>query len=272
VKRALADFLPLSFTVTRFAVSSLFLLLVMAVKREPFRIERADAVPVIRLGLIGIMLYNILFMEGLKNTTAANSALFISSSPLFAALVLTLTGKRRPGPGDVAGLLLSMTGVVLVLASRPGGLSLGRDDATGDLLTIGAAFFWALYTVLARPLVERHSALKVTAYSMATGTLLLIPVSAGDLAAQQWTSISAGAWGSFAFSTFLSGGLAFTLWYDGVRRLGVTRTVAYHYLVPFIAVVFAALFLHERIVSLQIIGGILILVGVYAVQRNTSRS
>ena len=272
VKYALAEFSPLSFTVARFALSSLLLLLVMAVKGEPFRIERADAVPLVRLGFIGIMLYNILFMEGLKETTASNSALFISSSPLFAALVLALSGKRRLGPGVVAGLLLSMAGVVLVLASKPGGLSLGREDAAGDLLTLGAAFFWALYTILAGPLVEKYSAVKVTAYSMAAGTVLLVPVSAREVAAQPWTAVSAGAWGSFAFSTFLSGGLAFTLWYDGVRRLGVTRTVVYHYLVPFVAVLVAALFLHERVVPLQVIGGGMILAGVYTVQRDTSRS
>ncbi len=101
---------------------------------------------------------------------------------------------------------------------------------------------------------------------------MLLAIGARDMAAQQWTSVSAGAWGSFAFSTFLSGGLAFTLWYDGVRRLGVTRTVVYHYLVPLVAVLFAALFLHERIAVLQVIGGAMILAGVYVVQRDVPRS
>ena len=270
VKYALAEFSPLSFTVARFGASSLFLLVVMAARRESFRIERTDASAVIRLGFIGIMMYNLFFMFGLRYTTASNSALFISASPLFAVLVLAVMNKQVIGPRTAAGLLLSMVGVLCVLASKPGGLSLNRTDAAGDLLTLCAALFWALYTILARPLVEKYSAIKVTAYSMAAGACMLFSVGAGDLAAQQWASLSAGAWGSFAFSTFLSGGLAFTLWYDGVRRLGVTRTVVYHYLVPFIAVLFAALFLHERIVVLQVIGGVMILAGVYVVQRTGS--
>ncbi len=271
VKYALSDFSPLSFTVARFAVSSIFLLVVMALRRESFRIERSDVAAVIRVGFIGIMMYNLLFMFGLRYTTASNSALFISASPLFAVLVLGLMKRQRMAAPVSAGLLLSMIGVICVLASKPGSLSLSREDAAGDLLTLCAALFWALYTIFARPLVEKYSALKITAYSMASGTVMLLPVGARDLIVQQWTAISAGAWGSFAFSTFLSGGLAFTLWYDGVRRLGVTRTVVYHYLVPFIAVVFAALFLHERILLLQIVGGAMILAGVYVVQRDTSR-
>jgi drug/metabolite transporter (DMT)-like permease len=85
---------------------------------------------------------------------------------------------------------------------------------------------------------------------------------------QSWSSISLRSWTAFSFSTFVSGGIAFTLWYQGVQTIGVTRTVVYHYIVPFVAVLFAALFLGERISFLQIIGGITILAGVYIVQRN----
>ncbi len=271
VKYALNEFSALSFTVARFAVSSLFLMAFMRAMREPFRIDRSDVYPVLRLGFVGIMMYNLLFMFGLQYTTASNSALFISASPLFAVLVLGLFKQQQIGSRAASGVLLSMIGALCVLSSKPGGLSLDRADAAGDLLTLCAALFWALYTILARPLVEKYSALKITAYSMAAGTVMLAPVGASELIAQHWSAISAGAWGAFAFSTFLSGGLAFTLWYDGVRRLGITRTVVYHYLVPLIAVVFAALFLHERIVLLQVVGGVMILAGVYIVQRDERR-
>ena len=60
--------------------------------------------------------------------------------------------------------------------------------------------------------------------------------------------------------------MAYVFWYEGVRRIGVTRTIAYHYLVPFVAVIAAALFLGERVTSLTILGGIAILAGVALVQ------
>ena len=266
VKYALTDFTPLSFTVVRFALASLFLIVVMLAGREPFAAERRDIGPVVRLGFIGITLYNLLFMYGLKYTTASNSALFISSSPLFAALVLAFLEKRPIRLPVGIGLLLSTLGVFLIIRSKAGGISFSRQDVAGDLLTLCAAFFWALYTIMARPLVGKYAPVKVTAYSMAAGTLLLLPLGAGDLMRQSWGAISFKSWAAFAFSTFIAAGVAFTLWYQGVKRIGVTRTVVYHYLVPFIAVVFAALFLHEQITLLQVSGGALILLGVYLVQ------
>ncbi len=267
VKYALADFSPLSFTALRFFLSALFLFFVMLVNREPLAMERRDIGAVFTLGFIGITLYNILFMEGLNYTTASNSALFISSSPLFAVLILTLKKKGRVNARIIAGLLWSTSGVFLIIRSRPGGLSFSCRDLVGDLLTISAAAFWALYTIKAKPLLEKYSAVKVTAYSMATGTALLLPVGGYELLHQSWSSVSVWSWAAFAFSTFVSGGIAFTLWYQGVQTIGVTRTVVYHYIVPFVAVLFAAFFLGERITFLQIFGGLSILAGVYLVRR-----
>lgn len=269
VKYALSDFYPLSFTVVRFALSSLFLVMVMVINRDPLGLERRDRAAVIRLGFIGITMYNLLFMYGLKYTTASNSALFISTSPLFAALILGVSQKRAIKLPVGIGLLLSMFGVFLIVQSKSGGITFSRQGVGGDLLTLCAALFWALYTIQARPLLEKYSAVKITAYSMAAGTMLLLPIGFSEIVHQSWTAISVKSWAAFAFSTFISGGVAFTLWYQGVKRIGVTRTVVYHYLVPFVAVVFAALFLNERITVSQIIGGILILIGVYVVQRKT---
>ncbi len=266
VKYALTGFSPLSFIVVRFALAALFLMLVMLIGRESFSLERRHIGAVVRLGFVGITVYNLLFMYGLKYTTASNSALFISTSPLFAALILSAAEKRRISPPVGLGLLLSTVGVFLIIASKPEGITLSRDDVAGDLLTLCAAVFWALYTILARPLVEKYAPVKITAYSMAAGALLLLPLAAVDIANQSWSTVSVGAWAAFSFSTFVSAGVAFTLWYQGVKRIGVTRTVVYHYLVPFIAVVFAALFLNERITVLQAAGGAAVVAGVAIVR------
>jgi drug/metabolite transporter (DMT)-like permease len=272
VKYALADFSPLSFTALRFFLAALFLIAVMVVNREPLAMERRDILAIFKLGFIGITLYNILFMEGLNHTTASNSALFISSSPLFAALILALKNSVRIIAQTIAGLLLSTCGVLLIIQSRPDGLSFSRRDLAGDLLTIAAAAFWALYTIKAGPLLKKYSAIKVTAYSMAAGTVLLLPISGYELLHQSWSSVSVRSWAAFSFSAFVSGGIAFTLWYQGVQTIGVTRTVVYHYIVPLVAVLFAALFLGERIAFLQIIGGISILAGVYLVQSRNNQA
>jgi drug/metabolite transporter (DMT)-like permease len=266
VKYALNDFYPLSFTIVRFSLAAMFLVCVLIMTGESLRIERKDISPLIRLGFIGITLYNILFMYGLKLTSATNSALMISLSPLFAALIQGISKKERITFRSGLGILLSSVGVFLILQGGQGGISFSRHDLAGDLLTICASVCWALYTIKSKPLLQEYSAVKVTAYSMAMGSLLLLPISLRELARQSWSGVSGQAWAAFGFSTFVSGGIAFSLWYQGVQRLGVTRTVVYHYFVPFVAVIFAALFLGERLSIVQIIGGAGILTGVALVQ------
>jgi len=269
VKFALTDFLPLSFTIVRFFVAALFLAGVMFVTGEPFAIERRDRLAIVKLGFIGITLYNLFFMYGLKYTTASHSALFISLSPLFAVLLQARMGKERLTPAIALGLLLASTGVYLVISGRQGGFSFTASSLNGDLLTLCASVLWALYTLKAKPLLEKYSAVTITATSMAAGTVLLLPIGLHELLNQSWTAVSPQSWAAFGFSAIVSAGIAFSLWYQGVRRIGVTRTIAYHYLVPFVAVVFAVLFLGEHITLLQVAGGIAIIGGVAVVQRVT---
>lgn len=267
IKYALRDFGPLSFTIVRFFLGSLFLFCVLFMNREPLGVDRKDRPSFILLGLVGITLYSIFFMVGLKYTTASNSALFISLSPLFAALIQTASGKERLTPAGGAGIALATLGVVLIIQGRFGGLNFTFDGLRGDLLTLTASALWALYTIRARPLLGKYSPVKVTAYCMAAGSLMLLPVGVPDLMRQSWRTISLSSWAAFGFAAFIAGGIAYSLWYQGVKRIGASRTIVYHYLMPFAAVLFAALFLHERITALQVLGGVAILAGVALVQK-----
>ncbi len=272
VKFALTDFHPLGFTVVRFALAALFLFIVMLVYRESFTIDRRDRWKIVRLGFIGITLYNLFFMYGLKYTTAANSALLISLSPLFAAVIQTATGKERLSGRIIAGLVLSSLGVFFIIRSHQGYPVFSSARAGGDLLTLCATFSWAFYTIWARPLLEKYSAVTVTAYSMFAGAILLFPLSLPGMVSQSWSAISGPSWSALLFAAFIAGGVAYVFWYHGVKQFGVTRTMVYHYLMPFAAVLFAATVLGEKITLLQTAGGIAVLAGVYLVQsknRNT---
>lgn len=269
VKYSLAEFLPLSFTVIRFFLGALFLFGVLLLGREPLRVQRGDIPALARLGIIGIALYNIFFMEGLRLTTASHSALLISLSPLFAALIQAALGRERLSFRIAVGIALASAGVYLIINNR-GALQHNRAALPGDLLTVVASMLWALYTLTAKPLLEKYPAVKVTAYSMAIGSGVLLPVSIPDLVRQQWGAVSALSWGGLAFAAFISGGIAFSLWYRGVKQIGVTRTIMYHYLVPLVAVLVAAQFLGERFAPSQALGAAAILTGVFLAQKKTA--
>jgi len=266
VKLALSDFLPMSFTVVRFFLASFFLISFMMLSQEPLSIDRRDRPAFIKLGVLGITLYNLFFMYGLKYTTASNSALFISTSSLFAVFIQAASGRERVTARIVTGIVLASVGVIFIIRGHGGDLTFSSSGLFGDLLTLVAAVLWALYTITAQPLLEKYSAVKVTAYSMTAGSILLLPIGLYELVRQSWTGISFQSWFALGFAAFFSAGVAFTLWYQGVKRIGVTRTIVYQYLVPCVAVIVAVFFLGEQISMLQLLGGIAILVGVFLAQ------
>ncbi len=266
IKFSLSDFHPLSFTVARFLCAGLFLLLLARLTGRFVPIDRRDRCSLLRLGVIGITLYNILFMFGLKFTTASNSALFISLSPLFAALIQASTGRERISGRMFLGLCLATLGAVLIITGGSRGFSFSSEGFLGDLMTVCASILWALYTITAKPLLEKYPPVLVTAWTMTSGSILLLPVAFPAIRDQTWTAIPASAWAAFLFAALVAGGIAHTLWYDGVKRIGVTRTVVYHYLMPFAAVSFAAIFLREAITPSQLAGGGSIIAGVALVQ------
>ena len=272
VKLALADFHPLGFTVVRFGLAAVFLVAVMLIGREPLAVERRDRFAIVRLGFIGITLFNIFFMYGLKYTTVANSALLVSLSPLFGALLGIAWGGERLTVRAGAGLALSTFGVFLIIRSHYGATSFSSPGIAGDLLTLGAPLTWAIYTASAKPLLEKYSAVKIASYSMFAGCVLLLPLSLPGLISQHWASLSLRTWSAVSFSAFIAGGAAYALWYRGVKQIGVTRTIVYHYVMPFAAVLFAALATGEKIAALQIAGGAAILAGVYLVQSQNGKA
>ena len=267
IKHALTEFLPLSFTVVRFAIASAALFCVMALRRERFAVSRSDLPAIAALGLAGITFYNLLFMQGLQLTTASHSALFISMSPLFAAAIQVIRSRERLRSTLVLGLLLASAGAYCIIRSSHGEVRFDSETVTGDLLTICASVLWAFYTVLASPLLERYPPVTITAWSIAAGTVLLLPASAGELSRQHWGMISAGSWAALGFAALFGAAAAYVLWYEGVKRIGATSTIAYHYLVPFIAVLVSALFLGDAVTPLTVAGGAAILGGVALVQR-----
>jgi drug/metabolite transporter (DMT)-like permease len=274
VKFALRDFGPMGFTVLRFSSAAVVLFIAARLMREPIMIAPPDRGPVVKLGLIGIALYNVLCMYGLRLTTAAHAALFISLSPLFGALIRYASDRERPGIRTAAGFLIAFAGALLIITSgtEHTGVPAEAPRRIGDLLMLGASFAWALYTVTAGPVLAKYPPGTVTAWSMVAGSAMLLPPALIEAGGQDWSAVSPASWAALIFASVFGGGIAYSLWYGGVKRIGATRTIIYHYLMPFVAVLFAAIALGEIITGLQLAGGGFILSGLWLVQGPDKRN
>lgn len=269
MKRAMGEVEPLAFNAVRCTISIFVLWALQRWPRRPRPTAPPDASTWLRVagvGFLGHSFYLTVFMLGLARTTSGSAALLIASSPLWTAAVARLAGMERLGRLQVFGLLVSLTGTVVLVASH-GRIDFSSETFTGNLLCAVAAAAWGSYTVSCRPLLAHFDAMSLAFRTLSFGLPLIWVAAAfagslGDIAA--WEP---GIWWAALYSGTLATGLAYGLWNAGVRALGASRTAVYNYAVPVLALFLGAVFLGESVVPLQIVGGAVVFTGLYLVRR-----
>ena len=261
VKIALKEMLPLAFNGVRFALASITLLLLLRRFGESYRTNRKDTLWLIGLGLLGHTAYQIFFIEGIAKTTASHAALIFGITPVVVAILSLVLGHERVTGAGWAGAALAFVGEYLIIAGKaPSGGP--APSLPGDLLVLAAAFCWCFYTVLARPLLARHSPLKVTAISIAWGSLAMIPFCVPSMARQEWGYVKPAVWAATLYSFLFAIVIAYILWYRSVHKVGNVRTAVYSNLVPVTGTLAGCMFLGERLYPALAIGAAAIFAGI----------
>jgi drug/metabolite transporter (DMT)-like permease len=257
IKIVLRELPPPVFNAGRLIVASAVFLGLLAVTART-RPTRRDWLELAGLGLYGQFLYQLFFLNGMSRTSVANASLIIGFVPVVVALVNGALGVERLSATHWIGIAVSVVGMYFVV-----GLDAAMTTTTllGDALTFGAVLAWSAYTIAARPLLQRHSPIVVTAWSMVLGTLFYLPYAAPALAKVQWSAVSAGAWIGTTLSALLALNLSYIVWNTAVQRLGGTQTALYSNAIPVAAVASAAIWLGEPIDRWKVLGGALIILG-----------
>jgi drug/metabolite transporter (DMT)-like permease len=249
------------FTFLRFALASATLLVLLRWREGSVGLPRRDLVAICSLGALGFGVYQILWTTGLKTIAAGDSALIIASTPVLVAFLAVLARSDVLTPAKLVGGVVSFVGVAAVIASGQG-LTLG-GSLGGEVITLVAAVCWALYTAFGAPFLRRYSPLRTTAWATVAGTLVLAPLAAAQLTTVDvGAALTPGVLGAVLYSGFLAAGISNVIVSNGIRVVGPTRTSAYQFLVPALAVVLAFVFLSEPIRPGQVIGGLVIVAGV----------
>lgn len=270
VKEALQELTPLSLNALRFPLASALLVVILWKRGRLHLPERRDVLPVLGLGVLGNVIYQLLFIFGLDRTRAGNASLLLATVPAWTILLSFFLGHERPSPLVWAGVAGTLTGMVLVV-SGGSGIELGGASLTGDVLMIGAAIGWSLYTVGSRNLIQRYGPIRVTAWTLWVGTIGLVLVGLPSVLTTNFARLSPLAWIAVVYAGLISLSVAYLLWYRGVQRIGSARTAVYSNLVPVVALIVAWLWLGERPALLQVAGAAVILGGISIARLGTSQ-
>lgn len=255
---------PLLLVAFRFCAGGLLMYGVLRLLEPESRLGGKDLFPMAALGCLGVGTAQTGFTFGLSMTSAASTGLIFSTAPVWGMLLGSVLGHERPTGRGVVGVALSIVGVGVVFYE---GLGAGSTSLIGNLWVLLAAVSVGVYTVLSVPLLERHTPLTVATYPILFGGPFVLLLSSPELLNLGWGSVGVGVWASVGYSAVFATAFAFVGWQRGISRIGANRTLIYQYLITAVGVASGIVFFGERLGVEKVVGGAIILLGVYLARR-----
>ncbi|GAA2717125.1 MULTISPECIES: DMT family transporter [Streptomyces] len=254
IRMALEGYTPESIAVLRL-VTAVALLLPCLLTGRIGRLRRADALRMAGFGLTGMTAYQLLLYAGERHVEGGTAAMLVATSPVFATALGMLVLRERPGPWGIAGLLVALSGALVVaLAGGSGG------TRSGMAMIVLAAAAQATSFVLQKPLLQRYSGMDCIFYGSLFGLLPLLFFAPGAV-----TQAAAAGWQQHAAVLWLGLGctvLAFCTWSRVLQAATASVSSLVLYAVPVAALGLDALLLGSVPSPMAGLGGLIVLAGV----------
>ncbi len=259
-KEGLAIIEPFTFAFYRFLLSSAFLLTLVKLKRYETKIERADWKKIILLGFLIIPLNQTLFLLGQSMTGAGHGAFIFSTTPVWIFVLAIIHLGEKGGVRRTIGFTVATLGVLTIMFS--GAVEIGIDYLIGDLIILVSVGAWGYYTIIGKKLVSKYGALRLTAYALATGSVMYFPFGLYRAIIFDYSETTLVAWGSVVYMALGLSGFVYILWYWLLKYLDASRIAVYHNAQPVIATLIAWSVLGEEVGVSFLIGGAAVIGGV----------
>jgi drug/metabolite transporter (DMT)-like permease len=216
---------------------------------------RGDVPLVIACGFFGMAAYQLLLNWGELHVQAGAASIIVAAAPLVSVAIAAGAFGERLTVVKIAGSGVAIAGVALVSTSRS-----GTSVTSTVWIVIAAAVVQGVYHPLTKPLLRRYTGLEVATYGMVVGVALTVPFM--GLAWSDVTSASAGAWWAAVYLGVVPSALGFVMWGYTVARVPVATSTSLLYLVPAAAIVIAYVWLGERPILAELVGGLVVIAGV----------
>ena len=257
-KIALAEMGVGSMVLYRFAFAMVALLPLVVTHRPGFNAREWRML--LFASFLGVPLQFLIQFRGLQLTTVSHASLMVGTMPVILAVGVTLLTHERLSVLGWGALGVSSAGAALIALSHATHAAGGDPTLRGDLyvvLSLMIALFWIL---LNKQLMERHSAVVVTAYGLLAGTLMLgvvVPLAYG---APPVHGVSAKAWLALAASGVLCTATTTLLWNWGMTQVPASQAGVLLNMEPLIGSLLGVFVLQERLGGWAYVGGAMIVV------------
>ena len=257
---------PFTAGLGRFASASIFLWFLIRSRKEKLaRLNLRQILLVILLGLSGIFAYNLCFFLGLKEISASRAGLIIALNPICITIGSRIFFQERLTLLKLVGIAISLLGAALIITEGNISSIVTEGIGKGELFILGCVFSWVCYSLLGKLAMQELSALTTTTYAIWLGTLFLIPVTIWENDRLPTIDFSTAL--GLLYLGIVATVIAFNWYYAGIKEIGASKAAIFINLVPMFAIIFGLVFLQESLSAIAFLGGGLVILGVFLVNR-----
>ncbi len=261
---------PLTLSCLRW-IGTFLLLLPFAwphLKRD-WRVLRANLPMMVFLSAIGFAYNNAISYWAMQYTEALNALLIQSAGPLFVALwSLALFGVRLTG-AQLAGIAISLAGVLTIILRGDFAALAGISFNRGDLMFASSLVSFGLYSALMPRRPVTH-ALSLISFTTCCGAMMLLPFSLWEFSTGVTLKFDLISMTALAYVVIFPSTLAYTFFNRGLALIGPNRAAPFFHLVPVFGSAMAILLLGEQLRLFHLVGYVLVLAGVVIASRRAS--
>ena len=268
IKHLLEVFSPTELIFARFFPAALILIMISIIfyPKETVEIVKRDFWKVLAVGLVGTPGYHFALNYGETKISAGLASLIIGLNPSLTFIVSLFILREKPRIAKIIGLFISFLGLfVLVRFGSNEGLSYSYLLAV--FITILSPVCWAFYTTISKPLTMKHPPLVVAAVTTAIGTIPAFVFVSKNMM-NHFSEMKMEHFLSLGYLSILATVIGNIAWMSGVKRITATRVSSFVYCVPLFAVIIGVIVLHETINLPLVVGGLLIMGGVWVTNKH----
>jgi drug/metabolite transporter (DMT)-like permease len=272
-KVALRHMNPLSLASLRIEFAAILSLAILYARPGRARFRRADFWTFAYLGLFGVVMNQGCFTAGLNYTTSERSVLLVAVTPIVVLVLARWLGLEAITPAKALGLCIASLGVGL-LESEHGAAAARVPFAVGDFITFLGVVGFSVFSVLGKRLLDpkgehagAYDAFSFNTFTLAAAAIELLPLAIRQGVRLSWASVGWQGWGGLIYMGIFSSVLAYSLFYWVLRYMDASRVAAIDYIQPFVVIALSVAFLGEHPTGHLLSAGVLVLAGVYLVER-----
>jgi drug/metabolite transporter (DMT)-like permease len=225
------------------------------------------------LGFFGVVVNQMCFTIGLRYTSVGHAAVIVGMGPIYTLVLAVVFRLEKATAHKVVGMAIAFVGVAALASEN--GISTHSPSLLGDAITMTGSLGFATYAVLGKRVAGSYDALTMAAFNHFAGAIVVLPVALLEIRANElgprWRSIPWQGWAALVYMAVCSSALAYIFYFWLLRYLEASQLSAFTYLLPVLATILGIWWLGERGSAVEILGGALVLGGVYWVESGRER-